>query len=121
MTLAVQVLVLLAALLGRWIPLLPLRICRYYLLVTFSIALGFWDRWRQGRPATGRRPREPGEPRARRPRSRRPMVLTAPLMLVSVILIHVEGGGKAIYRQTRVGLHGTEFEMLKLRTMVHGV
>lgn len=48
------------------------------------------------------------------------MVLTAPLMLVSVILIHIEGGGKAIYRQRRVGLHGTEFQMLKLRTMVHG-
>ena len=48
------------------------------------------------------------------------MVLAAPLMLVAVILIHLEGGGKAIYRQTRVGLHGTEFQMLKLRTMVHG-
>ena len=48
------------------------------------------------------------------------MVLTAPLMAVSVVLIHIEGGGKAIYRQTRVGLHGTEFQMLKLRTMVHG-
>ena len=48
------------------------------------------------------------------------MVLTAPVMLVSVILIHIEGGGRAIYRQTRVGLRGTEFEMRKLRTMVHG-
>ena len=48
------------------------------------------------------------------------MILAAPLMAVSVILIHVEGGGKAIYRQTRIGLDGVEFEMLKLRTMVHG-
>jgi lipopolysaccharide/colanic/teichoic acid biosynthesis glycosyltransferase len=48
------------------------------------------------------------------------MVLTAPLMLVSVILIHLEGGGRAIYRQTRVGLGGEEFELLKLRTMVPG-
>lgn len=48
------------------------------------------------------------------------MVITAPLMLVAVILIHLEGGGKAIYRQTRVGLHGVEFEMQKLRTMVPG-
>jgi lipopolysaccharide/colanic/teichoic acid biosynthesis glycosyltransferase len=48
------------------------------------------------------------------------MVLTAPLMLVAVVLIHLEGGGKAIYRQTRVGRHGIEFQMLKLRTMVHG-
>jgi glycosyltransferase involved in cell wall biosynthesis len=50
LTLAVQLLVLLAALMGRWVPLLPFRTCRYYVLVTFSIALGFWDRWRQGPP-----------------------------------------------------------------------
>jgi len=49
-TLAVQVLVLLSAVLGRWVPLLPFRICRYYTLATLSIALGFWDRWRQGPP-----------------------------------------------------------------------
>ncbi len=49
-TLVLQILVLLAAVLGRWIPLLPFRISRYYLLVTFSIALGFWDRWRNGPP-----------------------------------------------------------------------
>lgn len=49
-TFALQLLVLLAAIAGRWIPLLPFRICRYYLLVTFSIALGFWDRWRKGPP-----------------------------------------------------------------------
>ena len=49
-TFAVQLLVLFAALIGRWVPVLPLRICRYYVLVTFSIALGFWDRWRKGPP-----------------------------------------------------------------------
>lgn len=49
---ALQVLVLLAAFAGRWVPLLPFRICRYYLLVTFSIALGFWDRWRKGPPGS---------------------------------------------------------------------
>jgi lipopolysaccharide/colanic/teichoic acid biosynthesis glycosyltransferase len=48
------------------------------------------------------------------------MVIAAPVMLVAVVLIHIEGGGKAIYRQTRVGLNGTEFQMRKLRTMVHG-
>ena len=41
---------LLFAVLGRWVPLLPFRVCRYYVLVTFSIALGFWDRWRNGPP-----------------------------------------------------------------------
>lgn len=48
------------------------------------------------------------------------MVLTAPLMAVAAILIRIEGGGSVIYRQTRVGRHGEEFEMLKLRTMVPG-
>lgn len=48
------------------------------------------------------------------------MVLTAPLMVVSLILIRLEGGGPAIYRQVRVGKDGEEFELLKLRTMVPG-
>ena len=48
------------------------------------------------------------------------MVLTAPLLIVSAVLIRLEGGGSAIYRQTRVGRHGEEFEMLKLRTMIPG-
>lgn len=47
-------------------------------------------------------------------------VLTAPLMIVSAILVRMEGGGSAIYRQRRVGKDGVEFEMLKLRTMVPG-
>lgn len=42
---------LLAAILGRWVPALPFRIARYYTEVTLSIALGLWDRWRQGPPA----------------------------------------------------------------------
>nr|HNH85606.1 sugar transferase [Solirubrobacterales bacterium] len=48
------------------------------------------------------------------------LVITAPLLVVCAILIRLEGGGSAIYRQTRVGLHGEEFEMLKLRTMIPG-
>jgi lipopolysaccharide/colanic/teichoic acid biosynthesis glycosyltransferase len=48
------------------------------------------------------------------------LVLAAPLMLVAAILIRLEGGGPVIYRQVRVGQHGEEFEMLKLRTMVPG-
>jgi len=50
-TMALQVLFLLAALLGRWMPILPFRVARYYVEVTLSIALGLWDRWRQGPPA----------------------------------------------------------------------
>jgi len=51
LTLLIQLLMVLAAVLARWIPILPFRICRYYLEVTLSIALGLWDRWRQGPPA----------------------------------------------------------------------
>ncbi|MDQ2701134.1 MAG: sugar transferase [Actinomycetota bacterium] len=46
--------------------------------------------------------------------------ITAPVMLVAVFLIRLEGGGPALYRQRRVGRGGIEFEMLKLRTMVAG-
>ena len=49
---ALQLLFVLAGLLGRWVPLLPFRIARYYLMTTASIALGFWDRLRRGRPGT---------------------------------------------------------------------
>jgi cellulose synthase/poly-beta-1,6-N-acetylglucosamine synthase-like glycosyltransferase len=39
-----------AALLGRVLPLAPLRIARYYVQTTASIALGLWDRMRHGAP-----------------------------------------------------------------------
>jgi cellulose synthase/poly-beta-1,6-N-acetylglucosamine synthase-like glycosyltransferase len=51
-TLAVQVAILAAALLGGWVPLAPLRIARYYVLTTASIAAGLWDRARRGSPGT---------------------------------------------------------------------
>ncbi|MGC1853023.1 MAG: glycosyltransferase [Solirubrobacterales bacterium] len=47
-TLAIQLAVLAAALLGRALPLAPLRIARYYVMTTASIALGLWDRMRHG-------------------------------------------------------------------------
>jgi cellulose synthase/poly-beta-1,6-N-acetylglucosamine synthase-like glycosyltransferase len=47
-TMALQVALLAAALLGRFIPLLPLRIAYYYVTVTASIAVGLWDRLRAG-------------------------------------------------------------------------
>lgn len=51
LALLAQLLLLAGALLARWVPLLPFRIARYYVEVTLSIALGLWDRWRQGPPA----------------------------------------------------------------------
>ena len=49
-TLAVQLAFLAAALLGRSLPLAPLRIARYYVMTTASIAAGLWDRLRRGAP-----------------------------------------------------------------------
>lgn len=50
LTLLLQLAVLAGAFLGRWIPILPFRLSRYYVQVTLSIALGLWDRWRHGPP-----------------------------------------------------------------------
>ena len=47
-TLVAQLALLVAALLGRALPLAPLRIARYYVQTTASIALGLWDRMRHG-------------------------------------------------------------------------
>jgi cellulose synthase/poly-beta-1,6-N-acetylglucosamine synthase-like glycosyltransferase len=47
-TMALQLALLLGALLGRFIPALPLRIAYYYVTVTASIAVGLWDRLRAG-------------------------------------------------------------------------
>jgi cellulose synthase/poly-beta-1,6-N-acetylglucosamine synthase-like glycosyltransferase len=47
-TLGLQLALLLGALLGRFVPALPLRIAYYYVTVTASIAVGLWDRLRAG-------------------------------------------------------------------------
>jgi lipopolysaccharide/colanic/teichoic acid biosynthesis glycosyltransferase len=44
----------------------------------------------------------------------------SPLLLIAAIAIKLGSRGPVVYRQRRVGLHGEEFEMLKLRTMVEG-
>lgn len=50
--LVVQGAVIAAALLGRFLPLAPLRLARYYVLTTASIPAGLWDRARHGGPGT---------------------------------------------------------------------
>ncbi|MGH2984113.1 MAG: glycosyltransferase family 2 protein [Solirubrobacterales bacterium] len=47
-TLVLQLGLLAAAALGRYLPLLPLRVAYYYVTVTASIAAGLWDRLRAG-------------------------------------------------------------------------
>jgi lipopolysaccharide/colanic/teichoic acid biosynthesis glycosyltransferase len=44
----------------------------------------------------------------------------SPLLAAAAAAIKLEDGGPVLYRQRRVGLHGQEFELLKLRTMVVG-
>ncbi len=50
-TLALQLLLVAAALLGGLLPARPLLVARYYLLTTASIAAGLWDYLRHGTPA----------------------------------------------------------------------
>jgi exopolysaccharide biosynthesis polyprenyl glycosylphosphotransferase len=46
------------------------------------------------------------------------LVLTAPLVALTVIAIRLSSRGPAFYVQTRVGLGGREFQIYKLRTML---
>ena len=48
------------------------------------------------------------------------LVISAPLLAAAAVVIRLEGPGPVLYRQRRVGLKGSEFELLKLRTMVPG-
>jgi cellulose synthase/poly-beta-1,6-N-acetylglucosamine synthase-like glycosyltransferase len=47
-TLILQLGLLAAAALGRYLPLLPFRVAYYYVTMTASIAVGLWDRLRAG-------------------------------------------------------------------------
>jgi len=46
------------------------------------------------------------------------LAVASPLLAASAIAIKLEDGGPVFFRQTRVGRHGQDFELLKLRTMV---
>jgi lipopolysaccharide/colanic/teichoic acid biosynthesis glycosyltransferase len=48
------------------------------------------------------------------------LAILSPLIVIAAIAIELGSRGPVLYRQRRVGLNGTEFEMLKLRTMVAG-
>ncbi len=48
------------------------------------------------------------------------LVVAAPVFGAAALAIKLEDGGPILYRQTRVGKDGVDFELLKLRTMVVG-
>jgi lipopolysaccharide/colanic/teichoic acid biosynthesis glycosyltransferase len=48
------------------------------------------------------------------------LVVGSPLLAIGALAVKLEDGGPILYRQTRVGKDGTDFELLKLRTMIVG-
>jgi lipopolysaccharide/colanic/teichoic acid biosynthesis glycosyltransferase len=48
------------------------------------------------------------------------LALASPALAIAAVAIKLSDGGPILYRQRRVGLHGKEFELLKLRTMEVG-
>jgi lipopolysaccharide/colanic/teichoic acid biosynthesis glycosyltransferase len=48
------------------------------------------------------------------------LVVAGPALALGALAVKLEDGGPVLYRQTRVGKDGVDFELLKLRTMVVG-
>ena len=48
------------------------------------------------------------------------LALSSPVVALAALAVKLEDGGPVLYRQTRVGKDGVDFELLKLRTMVVG-
>ncbi|MCH4891578.1 MULTISPECIES: TIGR03013 family XrtA/PEP-CTERM system glycosyltransferase [unclassified Sphingomonas] len=45
------------------------------------------------------------------------LILTAPVVLVTALLVKLDSKGPAFYRQRRIGLYGQGFDIIKLRSM----
>jgi len=48
------------------------------------------------------------------------LVVASPVLALAALAVKVTSRGPVLYRQTRVGREGRDFELLKLRTMVEG-
>ena len=48
------------------------------------------------------------------------LVVASPVLAAAALAVKLEDGGPVLFRQTRVGKDGADFELLKLRTMVEG-
>jgi len=46
------------------------------------------------------------------------LVVASPLLAAAALAVKLEDGGPVLFRQTRVGKDGADFELLKLRSMV---
>ena len=48
------------------------------------------------------------------------LIVASPVLALAALAVQLGDGGPVLYRQTRVGRNGSDFELLKLRTMVVG-
>ena len=48
------------------------------------------------------------------------LALASPVLGLAALAVKLEGGGPVLFKQTRVGKDGQDFELLKLRTMIVG-
>lgn len=48
------------------------------------------------------------------------LAVSSPFLAAAALAIKLDDGGPVLYRQRRVGHHGEEFDLLKLRTMIVG-
>jgi len=48
------------------------------------------------------------------------LLISSPVLAAAMLAVRLESPGPVIYRQRRAGLHGHQFDVLKLRTMVDG-
>ena len=48
------------------------------------------------------------------------LVVSSPFLAAAALAVKLQDGGPVLYRQTRVGRNGVDFELLKLRTMIVG-
>ena len=48
------------------------------------------------------------------------LLASSPVLAAAALAVKLQDGGPVLYRQTRVGKDGVDFELLKLRTMVAG-
>ena len=99
----------------------------YYVLVTEATVVALLRTLRGSVPRSGRRPRARDEASLRSMKrvldvtlAALTLTLASPLLALSAVAIKLEDRGPALFRQTRVGLGGREFGILKLRTMVVG-